>query len=108
MTTLRLRNLEVRKMIKMSGKGAVATVGSETNSNDPKMLNARVFIGNLPAEKVSRREVETMFAVYGTILGVSLHKTYGFVQFNNEADAKKAVKGVHGRKVEGNVLGLYL
>lgn len=88
----------------MSGKGSVS---SNTSSNDPKMLNSRVFIGNLPSEKVNRSEVEAMFAEYGTVLGVSLHKSYGFVQFDDEAVAKKAVAGVHGKKLEGNHLGIY-
>ena len=84
----------------MAGK-----ISSDTSSNDPKMLNSRVFIGNLPSEKVTRREVEAMFAVHGTVLGVSLHKSYGFVQFDCEDNAKNAVDDIHGKTLEGNVLG---
>lgn len=88
---------------KMSGRDSA--VGTNTSSNEPKMLDSRVFIGNLPSEKVSRKVIEELFAGYGNILGVSLHKSYGFVQFENEEDAKKAVEGTHKKLLEGNALG---
>ena len=69
------------------------------------MMNARVFIGNLPAEKVNRQDVEQMFGSFGKILGVSLHKSYGFVQFDNEDDAKEAAKTINGKVVHGLKLG---
>ncbi len=86
-----------------AGKGP--GVGTHTSSNDPKMLDSRVFIGNLPSEKVTRLIIEKMFSEYGKILGVSLHKSYGFVQFETEEDAKKAVEGTHKKLLEGNALG---
>ena len=79
--------------------------GRNTSSTDPKMMNSRVFIGNLAAEKVSRQSVEKMFGSFGRILGVSLHKSYGFVQFDNEEDAKEAVKANNGAMVHGLRLG---
>lgn len=79
--------------------------GRNTSSTDPKLMNARVFIGNLAADKMSRHEVEKLFQDYGKILGVSLHKSYGFVQFATEEDAKKAVKEMHGQLVQGLKLG---
>lgn len=79
--------------------------GRNTSSTDPKMMNSRVFIGNLPAEKVSRQSIEKMFGSFGRILGVSLHKSYGFVQFDNEEDAKAAVKANNGAVVHGLRLG---
>ena len=44
-------------------------ISNRTNIEDPRFLNARVFIGNLPVDKVSKTEIETMFQVYGKILG---------------------------------------
>ena len=79
--------------------------GRNTSSTDPKMMNSRVFIGNLPAEKVSRQDVEKLFRPYGKILGVSLHKSYGFVQFSDEDCANEAVKSVNGRVLHGLRLG---
>lgn len=79
--------------------------GRNTSSNDPKMLEARVFIGNLPSESVSRQAVEEMYKEYGKILGISLHKSYGFVQFDSEESAKTAVKATHGTMMSGKRLG---
>ena len=79
--------------------------GRNTSSNDPKMMEARVFIGNLPSESVTRQAVEQMYKEYGKILGISLHKSYGFVQFDNEESAKVAVKATHGSMMSGKRLG---
>ena len=79
--------------------------GRNTSSMDPKMLSARVFIGNLAADKVTRQDVMKLFEPYGKVLGVSLHKSYGFVQFENEKDAREAVKVTHGKTVEGLRVG---
>ena len=94
----------------MSGKGSrlqqvYDREGRNTSSNDPKMMNARVFIGNLASDKLSRQDVMKMFESHGKVLGVSLHKSYGFVQFENEKDAKAAVKATNGINVEGLRIG---
>ncbi len=79
--------------------------GRSNNTSDPKMLHSRVFIGNLPSEKVTRLEVEKLFSSYGKLLGVSLHKSYGFVQYEKEEEAKKAVAAMHGHHLHGLNLG---
>lgn len=79
--------------------------GRNTSSNDPKMMEARVFIGNLPADQVTRQAVEEMYKDYGKILGISLHKSYGFVQFDNSESANAAVKATHGKMMNGKRLG---
>ena len=80
-------------------------VGSNTSSCDPKLMNARVFMGNFPADIMSRQEVEQLFKEFGKILGISLHKTYGFVQYAREEDAKTAVEAWNGKKLKGQILG---
>lgn len=79
--------------------------GRNTSSKDPKMLHSRVFIGNLASDEVSRQDVETLFTSYGKVLGVSLHKSYGFVQFDTEESAKKSVKAMHGHMFHGLKMG---
>ena len=79
--------------------------GRNTSSNDPKMMEARVFIGNLPADSVTRQQVEQMYKEFGKILGISLHKSYGFVQFDNNESANAAVKATHGKMMSGKRLG---
>lgn len=93
----------------MSGESSLLSMydreGRNTSSSDPKMMSARVFVGNLAAEKVSRQEVEKMFTNYGKILGISLHKSYGFVQYEEESSAKEAVKELNGTTLHGLRLG---
>ena len=79
--------------------------GRNTSSMDPKMMNSRVFIGNLAADKVTRQDIVRMFEPYGKVLGISLHKSYGFVQFDNEENANTAVKAINGKMVEGLRIG---
>ena len=69
------------------------------------MMNSRVFIGNLAADRVTRQDVVKIFEPHGKVLGVSLHKSYGFVQFDNEEEAKAAVKATNGKMVEGLRMG---
>lgn len=80
--------------------------GRNTSSNDPNMLNSRVFIGNLASDKVGRQEIENLFSRFGKVLGVSLHKSYGFVQFESENSAKDSVESVNGQKLHGQILGM--
>ena len=79
--------------------------GRNTSSNDPKMMEARVFIGNLPLESVTRQIIEEMYKEFGKILGISLHKSYGFVQFDNAENANAAVQATHGKTIEGKRIG---
>ncbi|KAK3086625.1 hypothetical protein FSP39_021183 [Pinctada imbricata] len=72
-------------------------ITSYTNANSEDLLKSRVFIGNLPIDKITKPELETMFSKYGKILGLSIHeKGFGFVQFESEDDAQEAVKNENG------------
>lgn len=95
---------------KMAGEkdDGKSDVGRFTSSSDPKLMNARVFMGNLPAELISRHEIEDNFRKFGKILGISLHKSYGFVQYEKEEQAKAAVAAWNGKKLKGQVLGKVL
>ncbi len=68
-------------------------------------MNSRVFMGNFPADAMARQEVEELFKEHGKILGISLHKTYGFVQYERVEDAKTAVAVWNGKKLKGRILG---
>ncbi|XP_055344389.1 uncharacterized protein LOC129592391 [Paramacrobiotus metropolitanus] len=69
---------------------------SITNSEDSKLLRARIFVGNLPADlRTERGELFDKFRKYGRILGVSIHNRFAFVQYEREDDAKNAVKEEH-------------
>lgn len=93
-------------LVPMSRQKQYEREGRNTSSNDPKMLNSRVFIGNLASDKVGRQDIENLFSRFGKVLGVSLHKSYGFVQFERESSAKDSVESVNGHKLHGQILGM--
>jgi len=78
---------------------------SRTNSSDPKLIRARVFVGHLNTDKASRKDVEELFEPFGKILGTSLQQGYGFVQYETEESARKAIRELHGIHFFGMKLG---
>lgn len=76
-----------------------------TSSNDPKLIKARVFVGQLDTSKVTKKDVEKVFEPFGKLLGVLLLNGYGFVQYEEEECAKKAIKDAHGTEICGSKIG---
>ena len=54
---------------------------------------------------MTRQDVEQMFEKYGKILGVSLHKSFGFVQFDTKESAENAVNAEKGNILKGLKMG---
>ena len=44
----------------------------DTNSSDPKAIAARLFVGNLATDKITREEVIDIFMKYGRVTGKML------------------------------------
>lgn len=78
----------------------------KTNSLDPRFVRARVFVGHLNTNKCTREDVEKLFEPHGKIVGVSLQNGYGFVQFEDEEGARRAIKEVHGQQFAGMRIGI--
>lgn len=76
-----------------------------TNSLSPDMVRARVFVGHLNTDKADKEDVERLFSPYGHIIGITLNKGYGFVQYDNEKSAKAAIREVHGTPFHGSTIG---
>ena len=79
---------------------------ARTNSNNPWMVRSRVFVGHLNTEKCSRKEIEDLFDPYGKVVGCSLQHGYGFVQYDEEESAKRAIRELHGLQFKGMKLGM--
>lgn len=77
-----------------------------TNSSDPKMIRARVFVGHLNTDKCSRSELEELFSPFGKVASCSLQHGYGFVQYHDEQAAKRAITELHGLQFKGMKLGM--
>ncbi|XP_038070391.1 heterogeneous nuclear ribonucleoprotein C-like isoform X2 [Patiria miniata] len=71
-------------------------ISNVTNRNDMKSRASRIFIGNLNTGQVTTQEIVSRFSKYGRITGVSIHEGYGFVQYNNELNARQAIEGEYG------------
>ncbi|XP_036386243.1 nuclear receptor coactivator 5 [Megalops cyprinoides] len=72
-----------------------------TNSNDPRDLERRIFVGNLPTTLMDRKDMEDLFSSYGKIHALSMFRGYGFVQFERAEEAEAAKAGQNGRFYRG-------
>ena len=57
-----------------SSSSSEKTLSNETNSNEPADKKSRIFIGNLNTNLITKRSLAAVFATYGTIKAISLHK----------------------------------
>ena len=65
--------------------------GTNTTSREPHLERARLFVGNIDANRTHRRDLIKLFSCYGDVMGVSIHKGYAFVQMDRERTANKAI-----------------
>ncbi len=71
----------------------------------------KLYIGNLPYSTGSD-ELRAMFSEYGTVASANViidntsgrSRGFGFVEFDDPAEAKAAIAGTNGRDVEGRSL----
>ncbi|XP_041801115.1 nuclear receptor coactivator 5 [Chelmon rostratus] len=71
------------------------------SSNDPRDLERRIFVGNLPTSDMEKKELEDLFSPYGKIVGVSMFRGFGFVQFERVEEAEAAKAAQKGRIYKG-------
>jgi RNA recognition motif-containing protein len=66
------------------------------------LKRARLFVGNLTTDSVSRRDLAELFTQYGRVLGVSIHGGFAFVQMDRERDANRAIICEDGQTFKGS------
>ena len=83
----------------------ISTISNNTNSNDPKARESRIFVGNLNPEFVSQRALEEIFSNHGKILGISMHKGYAFIQYETKEEARQACRMEQGKIIACQPMG---
>ncbi|KAF2085427.1 hypothetical protein K490DRAFT_67842 [Saccharata proteae CBS 121410] len=69
-------------------------------------VNSRLFIGNLPTEKVTKRDLFHIFHRHGKLAQISIKQAYGFVQFFESESCFRALKYEQGQNMRGRKMHL--
>ncbi|KAL1964317.1 hypothetical protein VTN77DRAFT_7137 [Rasamsonia byssochlamydoides] len=67
---------------------------------------SRLFVGNLPTERVTKRDLFHIFHKYGKLAQISIKQAYGFVQFLDAESCYQALQGEQGGVVRGRKIHL--
>jgi nuclear polyadenylated RNA-binding protein 3 len=62
---------------------------------------SRMFIGNLPSDKIGKKDIFRLFYPYGRLAQISIKQAYGFVQFYEKADCDTAIRAQQGTVLTG-------
>ncbi|KAI1431904.1 hypothetical protein GGR50DRAFT_34174 [Xylaria sp. CBS 124048] len=58
--------------------------------------NSRLFLGNIPCDRISKHEMFDLFSEYGRLVQISKHEMYAFVQYCTPEDCQAAIAGLDG------------
>ncbi|VDM36915.1 unnamed protein product [Toxocara canis] len=83
-------------------------ISFDTSSKEPHLIRARVFVGNMNTNAITRDDIIRLFSGYGTLLGVTLFKGYAFIQYGNPSEADLAVSVLNGYNWNGSILDVKL
>ncbi|KOC60624.1 Nuclear receptor coactivator 5 [Habropoda laboriosa] len=68
---------------------------------DPATVSSRIFVGHLQTDDMTKHELEEHFSKYGTVVGSLINRGFGFVQFEEEQSAQKAIQNEDGAMFKG-------
>ncbi|KAL2356182.1 hypothetical protein BJ546DRAFT_1025037 [Cryomyces antarcticus] len=68
--------------------------------------NSRLFIGNLPTELVTKRDIFHIFHKHGTLAQISIKQAYGFVQFLEANACYRALQTEQAGTIRGRKMHL--
>lgn len=74
------------------------------------VLTCRPFpaTGNLPTERVTKRDLFHIFHKYGKLAQISIKQAYGFIQFLESGSCKQALDVEQGAVVRGRKVRKYI
>jgi hypothetical protein len=64
-------------------------------------MGSRMFIGNLPTDRVGKKDIFRLFYPYGRLAQISMKQAYGFVQFYDKEDCDNAIRTQQGMYLTG-------
>ncbi|KAJ9285557.1 hypothetical protein DTO021C3_6811 [Paecilomyces variotii] len=67
---------------------------------------SRLFVGNLPTERVTKRDLFHLFHKYGKLAQISIKQAYGFIQFLDASACYQALQAEQGGIVRGRKIHL--
>ncbi|KAL1854248.1 nuclear polyadenylated RNA-binding protein 3 [Paecilomyces lecythidis] len=67
---------------------------------------SRLFVGNLPTERVTKRDLFHLFHKYGKLAQISIKQAYGFIQFLDSGACYQALQAEQGGIVRGRKIHL--
>lgn len=73
---------------------------------DPATASSRIFVGHLQTDDVTKLELEEHFVKYGTVIASTINRGFGFVQFEDEQSAQKAIQNENGAMFKGRRIGM--
>ncbi|KAJ5574141.1 uncharacterized protein N7459_008568 [Penicillium hispanicum] len=69
-------------------------------------MGSRLFVGNLPTERVTKRDMFHIFHKYGKLAQISIKQAYGFIQFLEAGSCHAALQAEQGALVRGRKIHL--
>ncbi|CAG8242873.1 unnamed protein product [Penicillium nalgiovense] len=69
-------------------------------------MGSRLFVGNLPTERVTKRDMFHIFHKYGKLAQISIKQAYGFIQFLEAGSCRAALDVEQGAIVRGRKIHL--
>lgn len=69
--------------------------------------NCSLVPGNLPTEKVTKRDIFHRFYRHGKLAQISIKQAYGFVQFLDSESCRRALDTEQGQAVRGRKMREY-
>ena len=67
---------------------------------------SRLFVGNLPSEKVTKRDIFHIFHKHGRLAQISIKQAYGFVQYLESSSCHAALQVEQGVEIRGRKIHL--
>ncbi|KAJ5390516.1 uncharacterized protein N7496_001584 [Penicillium cataractarum] len=69
-------------------------------------VGSRLFVGNLPTERVTKRDMFHIFHNYGKLAQISIKQAYGFIQFLEAGACHAALQTEQGALIRGRKIHL--